>query len=303
MQISIEEPEEACQSILSSASLAGNLTHLDISFDRLLGGATIMPLNQLSRLQSLSLQLNCWSADVQLSLPQLQNLRISAVQHAWLTLMCPQLKSLQVTNNIPLETIDGIPDGIEDLSLLSLLTSRDCSGCLHDIFWGRRLEQLRSLDVLLSPRSYDSPVASQVIKQVLREGKLTTFMTNCPLEQLTSLTGPQCALPISLQVLGLHLPLDKGIPVVLEQLTNLRSLNVIDTEWGTMHLNRCLDPPFLNMKHLGCLSCMGKPAYSECAHMRYEWTPEALEFLMLARARLHKEAQVLGSNEPLMLFC
>ncbi|CAL5224640.1 g7358 [Coccomyxa viridis] len=68
------------------ASLAGNLTRLKLSFGHPVGGATISPLSQLTRLQSLSLQLNCWYADVELSLPQLKELEMVAVQHAWITL-------------------------------------------------------------------------------------------------------------------------------------------------------------------------------------------------------------------------
>ena len=283
------------------ASLAGNLTRLKLSFGHPVGGATISPLSQLTRLQSLSLQLNCWYADVELSLPQLKELEMVAVQHAWITLRCPQLKTLRVIHNIPLESIHGIPDGLEDLCLASALSSSDCSAMLHEIFCGQRLEQLRSLHVTMSPQSYESSVASQVIKQVLRKGRLTTLETNCPLEQLTPLTGPQFALPTSLQLLHLHLPLERGIPLVLEQLTNLRGLDLEDTKKGPMHLTRSLDP-FLDMKHLDWLSFEGKRiAGPEKAQTRFEWTQEALGFLALARTRLQKEAQVPGSRKFVVL--
>ncbi len=70
-----------------------------------------------------------------------------------------------------------------------------------------------------------------------------------------------------------------------------------------MHLNRSLDP-FLDMKDLGGLGFMGKPAKTEHAlQTRYEWTSEALEYLLLARIRLQKEAEMQGSRRPPMLWC
>ncbi len=193
------------------ASLAGSLTRLDLQFDgydRSVGGATILPLSQLTRLQSLCLRFNCWSADVDLSLPQLQKLEIVAIQHVCITLMCSQLKTLDVMSGSPLGAFDGIPPGIQGVSFHCY---EDGSLPLHKMLWGRKLDQLRSLTVSMSPRSYESPVASEVIKQVLKESKLTALATNCPLEQLVASTGPQSALPTSLQHLILDLPLERGI--------------------------------------------------------------------------------------------
>ena len=282
------------------ASLAGALTRLDLRFDQSVGGATMLPLSQLSRLKSLSLRFHCWSADVNLSLPQLQKLEISAVQHACIILMCPQLKTMNVRSGAPLGTFDGIPSGIEELSLSC---SEDGSQSLNKMLCGRRLHQLRRLRVSMSPHSYELPEASEAIKQVLREGRLTTLATDCPLEQLTPMQGSQCALLMSLQFLTLDLPLDRGVPVVLEQLTNLRGLTMRDTKRGPMHLDRSLDP-FLDMQHLAGLMFMGKPAKIKHAlQTRYEWTPEALEILLLARIRLQEEAQMQGSRRTSMLWC
>ena len=282
------------------ASLAGTLTRLDLQFSQSVVGATILPLSQLSRLQSLSLRCHGWSADVKLSLPQLQELEIFAVQHACITLMCPQLRKLHVMSAAPLEAFDGIPLEIEDLSFSCL---KDDSVSLYNMLGGRRLKQPKVLRVSMPPESYESPVASEGMKQVLRESKLTSLITDCPVEQLTPMQGSRCALPMSLQYLVLDLPLDRGIPLVLEQLTNLRVLAMTDTKQGPMHLDRSLDP-FLDMKHLGSLAFMGKPAKSEHAlQTRFEWTSEALEVLLLARIRLQNEAQMPGSRRPPTLWC
>ena len=279
------------------ASLAGNLTHLELGFHQPVTGASILPLSQLTRLKSLSLQTNGWSADVDLSLPQLQKLQIiNAAQHADITLNCLQLKTLVVESATPLEAFEGIPPGIEDISFSCL---EDGSLSLHEMLWERELDQLKSLRVFMSPefQSYDSPEASRVIKQVLRKGRLTTLVTDCPVEQLTPSAGAQCALLMSLQILELHLPLDKGIPEVLEQLTNLRSLTLVGPKWEPMHLTRSLDP-FLNMKDLGCLAFMGKPIANDHAlQIHFEWTPDAMEVILLARMRLQ------GSRRSQMLCC
>ena len=240
------------------------------------------------------------SADVELSLPQLQKLDIFAVHHASITLICPQLKTLHVDTGIPLETFDGIPPGIQELSFFC---SVDGSLSLFNMLWGKRLDQLERLRILMPQHSYDSHVASEVIKQVLRESKLTWLVMGCPVEQLSPLTGPGGALPASLQHLTLDLPLDRGIPVDLEQLTNLESLTLRNTKQGPMHLSRSLDP-FLDMKNLVSLGFMGKPTYTKAAlQTRYEWTPGALEFLLLARIRLQKEAETQGSRRSRMLWC
>ena len=113
------------------ASLASSLTRLELVFGQSVGGATISPLNQLTRLKSLSLRCCHLYADVELSLPQLQKLSISHVRHARITLQCPQLKALQVQNPFPLESIDGVPPGLEDLTLYS---TNDCSKSLQASF-------------------------------------------------------------------------------------------------------------------------------------------------------------------------
>ncbi|CAL5224603.1 g7314 [Coccomyxa viridis] len=78
--------------------------------------------------------------------------------------------------------------------------------------------------------------------------------------------------------LKLHLPLEKGLPLVLEQLTGLKTLEITDTGEGRMHLDRPLDP-FLDMVLLRLLTFSGKAAKS------LELTPDASMFLALAKKR------------------
>ncbi len=93
--------------------------------------------------------------------------------------------------------------------------------------------------------------------RILKRLKLQYLTTDCPLEKLTPLRGPDCALPISLRALELHLPLEKGLPAVLERLTNLRELTVHNTGEMPMHLDRPLNP-FLDMAGLESLTFCGQ---------------------------------------------
>ena len=94
-----------------------------------------------------------------------------------------------------------------------------------------------------------------------------------------------CPLSVSLQSLTLDLPLERGIPVFLEQLTNLRSLVAINMGRGTMHLDRPLTP-FLDMMHLGALIFGGEPLGPILMGQSHAWTPDALKFLGLASRRI-----------------
>ena len=105
---------------------------------------------------------------------------------------------------------------------------------------------------------YKDPAALETHKRALGSGRLTYLNTNCPLEKLTPLEGPVCALPSSLHGLKVHLPLEGGILPDLEHLTNLRGLSIINTGDAPMHLDRLLDP-FLEMAHLTALVLCGNP--------------------------------------------
>ena len=286
------------------ASLASTLTTLKLRYSQDIGHATTCALNQLARLQDLSLDgissittPDRMSAEVHLSLPQLQTLSISEFAHVKVALSCPQLKDLKLIGLHPLEALEGIPQGIERVSLQSLA---EASLSLAEISGGQMLEQLTHLDTGgVLGQTHENPADLGVFKQVFRICRLTSLRTGCPLEKLTPLDGPQCALPNSLQSLTLYLPLERGIPVVLEQLTHLRTFVVHHTSEALKHLDRPLDP-FLDMPHLEILSLEGRSVSAGLFDSIPAWTPAASRLLGLASRRI-LEGGLLPNGRRLFL--
>ena len=168
---------------------------------------------------------------------------IGSFSHVSILLGCPFLEVLGLIGLYPLQALQGIPQDIGKVALTSL---GEGSISPQEVFAGQELEDLRVLVIVGWGHIYQDSEALEVVKQVFRNGRLLSLTTDYPLEKLTPLQGSECALPISLRVLELHLPLERGVPVILERLTNLRKLTVYHIGEGPMHLDRPLDP-FLNM--------------------------------------------------------
>ncbi len=264
------------------ADLAGTLTVLQLH-GLGIGEDTAPALNQLVRLQQLSLFGSArdagaiLGAGMNLSLAQLQRLTVKKFDCVRLQLNCPQLKTLKLLHLFPLE-VKGIPQGVERVEVVLF---EDVQYSLEKIFQGHTFQQLKYLQ-LEAPGSYKAPGALEVFERAFSNGRLRHFGTDCPLEKLTPLEGQDCALPKSLHSLRLLLPLQTGLPVMLEQLTNLRELTVINTGEGLMHLDRPLDP-FLDMVHFERLEfCSGGMPKKH----NKEWTADALRILGPARRRI-----------------
>lgn len=277
------------------ASLAGSLTVLYLRYSFHNGHFTTSALNQSTRLRILSLdgercagivplgpQVAFASAHIELSLPQLRDLKISDFQQVRVSLECPALQVLELEGLRPLEALEGMPQRLIKVALKGLTTG---SLSLAEVFQGQRLEQYQSFGLVMPPEVYEDPAAQHIIKRVLGNGRLAYLNTNCPLEKLTPLEGAACALPNSLHSLKVHHPLEGGIPPVLEQLTNLRGLSIINTGDGPMHLDRPLDP-FLEMAHLTALVLCGDPQKPGQAESLHGWTPGALKILAHATRRI-----------------
>ena len=263
------------------ADLAGTLTVLQLHGVNI-GQDTAPALNQLVRLQQLCLfgfasgPGTTLGGGMSLSLAQLQRLTVEDFECARIQLDCPQLKALKLVRLFS-PTVMGIPQGIERVEVVAF---GEGLNTLKEMFEGQTFEQLKYLQIEC-PEAYKAPGALEVFERAFRNGRLRHLSTDCPLEKLTPRGGHDCALPKSLHSLKLRLPLQTGLPVVLEQLANLRGLTVINSRKNLMHLDRPLDP-FLDMVHLVrlefCSSDMPKK------HDK-EWTADALEILRLARRR------------------
>ena len=194
----------------------------------------------------------------------------------------------------PLVTLQGIPQEIEMVALTGLAEG---SVSPLDIFGWQELEYVERLFIVGWPHIYQDSEALEIVKRAFRNGSLRHFKTDYPLEKLTPLHGPGCALPISLRVLELHLPLEKGLPKVLEQLTNLRKLTLHHIGEGPMHLDRSLDP-FLNMT--GFKTLIFSSRYKRQGAGPLEFTPNASKFLELASKRI-EEGNLLPYGRDVVL--
>ena len=227
-------------------------------------------------------------------MPRLLRLSIIDFAHVRVSLSCPQLTSLTLIRLSPLEALEGIPQGVEALSLRDLAEG---SLPFTEIFKGQRLGCLRYLGLAGFPSEiYNDPGVVGIIKRPFTNGKLRDLSVGCPLEKLTPLGGPQCALSNSLRSLTLHLPLTRGLPVALEQLTNLFIFNAVNSEEGPMHLDRPLDP-FLDMPQLERLTFSLAPGRTGNV---YRWTPCGLKFLGLASLRI-ADGSLLPRGRKLVL--
>ncbi len=269
-------------------NLESRLTRLKLNLDHEIGHATVSALNELTRLERLTL-VGVKSmagefpiARIELCLPELEELMIGSFSHVSILLGCPFLEVLGLIGLYPLQALQGIPQDIGKVALTSL---GEGSISPQEVFAGQELEDLRVLVIVGWGHIYQDSEALEVVKQVFRNGRLLSLTTDYPLEKLTPLQGSECALPISLRVLELHLPLERGVPVILERLTNLRKLTVYHIGEGPMHLDRPLDP-FLNMAGFKRLIFSGR--YMRQGRRPLDFTPDASKFLELAKKRIEE---------------
>ena len=243
-------------------------------------------LHQTTRLQRLSLHGAKTSrfpkANLELALPELKRLSLQGFSNVQISLNCPRLEELCLQFLRPLESLQGLPQTLNWISLKHLGKG---SLPLEKIFQEQRLEQVRLLQLRLRPETYEDPCALEVIERVLRNGRLQTLSTDCPPVKLVLIEGLQCLLPFSLRKLELHICLKGGIPVVLEQLQKLQKLQFVDTGEGHLHLDRPLDP-FLDMADLVLLTFSGKHSRAGQVAKPLCSTPDAHKFLGLARQRI-----------------
>ena len=102
-----------------------------------------------------------------------------------------------------------------------------------------------------------------------------------------SLHAPWQTVPQTLQDVCLDLPLDKGIPRILEQLVSLKELSLRHSKRTLMHLDRPLDPS-LDMPKLAQLrleSSWQQISVHGGATL-LSWSPAGLKLLGLAQKRI-----------------
>ena len=200
-------------------SLASRLTYLDVQIGTNFTEATSAALCQLSNLHSLRLCGVDKEEDVRghfsLQLPVLEELGISQFNDVTIELQCSQLKSLYLSSLYPLRAFSGMPRNLESLHLTALLNG---SLPLESICGLQKLKKLKKLAVT------GCSADPGIVGPYCFSSNLTRLTTDCDVGRLLSSKAPWSGLFGNLQQLDVHMSLQHGIPVVLEQLTSLRGL-------------------------------------------------------------------------------
>ena len=287
------------------ASLAGSLTHVHLAICEHFGHETCAALNQLTRLQSLSLEAKGLDhedyaedteAQIYLHLPHLLNFYVAEFTKATIALECPRLESLVLGDLYHLDPFTGLPASLKHLTFKSLSGDCDTDSFVidDDIFASQQLVSLQSLMI------YDTWTDLAAVRQRCFSSQLTKLQISLsnPAE-LFPTEAPWAGLPYNLQHLHLWFPLTDGLPVALEQLTRLRVLHC--TKRGShqaMKLTRPLDP-FLDMPYLECLEFGGTMPYKAniCC-----WSSDSLKLLGMAHKRVIDMQKAPGGRSIRLVY-
>ena len=137
---------------------------------------------------------------------------------------------------------------------------------LRDIFPVHSAKLLEKLTL------HDEKFASidpAIVQELCLNGKLKLPQLNATASRAFSDSASWRAVPHTLQNITLELPLDKGIPRILEQLPRLTSLCLSHRSPNSAHLDRSLDP-FLDLPRLGILE-LGR---GETCDLVRPWAPQ-----------------------------
>ena len=281
------------------------LTHLELSSEEeSLTEGMSAALCQATRLQRLRLithydkekSVTTELGIMNLNLPLLQRLEIRWLRMNYIQVRCPQLGEL-VLGEMPLSSFRGMPNSIRKVSL----TLHKGSAPVQEIMPLHSAMALEELTILEETNGFTDPEA---VMALCLNGKLRCLRMDSPAAHAGafSVNASWQAIPRTLQEVSLSLPLDEGIPRILEQLPNLMSLSLKHTRQCRMHLDRPLDP-FLDMPKLMTLelqSSWNKDVMDGTGVCM--WTPIALGFLGLAEKRIMR-MQKMSPKRSITLIC
>ena len=260
--------------------LSSFLTKLKLAFNADIGVETSSALNQLTQLKGLQMDgFGQTAANLDLQLPQLAKLTLENFGSTFLSFNCPELKNLKLLSVCPLGGMSGLPDGLERLRFERLHTP---SLNVEQMLPAQGLMHLSHLTLIQCP---GQPTA---VKDACIASNLVDLSVDHHWAPLMAFQPPWQGVPFNLRNIYLEIPLDDGIPLVLEQLGNLESLVIRQHGAGPMHLTRDLDP-FMDMRKLARIFFHGPgPDRETC------WTPDALKFLGLADRRILRKHKLAG---------
>ena len=263
-------------------ALAHFLTKLKLAFDEDITFETSSALSQLAQLKGLLLAgFGENVATIHLQLPQLAKLSLHGFGDVNVVLECPQLTNFKVTEVQSFPAMGGLPGGIEKLKLE----------------WGGNgamaLEQMlpfQGFKHLSELFLHGCPGQPATLRETYIPSNLISLSASEAWVPLLPTQPPWQGLPCNLRYVLLWLPLDNGIPLVLEQLSALVSLELHHVGAGPMHLTRPLDP-FLDIDSLKRLDLCTSEDWPEGVGL---YTPAALGFLGAAERRVGRMQRVTG---------
>ena len=264
------------------AVLSDSLTKLKLACDTNVGVETLSALNQLTQLQGLLLSGSGQNdATLDLQMPQLAKLTLENFGCTSVSLSCPKLKNLKLVFVGPVQEMSGLPDGMERF----WLDLQQAGSVPFEQMLPTQLRHLSHLDLRRCP---GQPF---IVKDAYIASNLVDLSLDHHWAPLMAFQQPWQGVPFNLRSVSLEIPLDDGIPLVLEQLSNLETLTLCHFGAGPMHLTRSLDP-FMDMADLSNMLFSGpRPGRDTC------WTPAALRFLGLADRRVLRKHKLAGGYD------
>ena len=268
-------------------SLSTVLAHLELCTqeERLTEG-TSAALCQLTRLQRLRLTSFADTSArtefgmIKLDLPLLQQLTIQCLNLNAIHLKCPNIGEL-VLYDLSVRSFSGMPNGIRKVHLDR---TREWVP-FQEFLPAHSTTSLEELVIVGDGPQFTDPEA---VKTLCLNGKMRCLRMDSAAAHAGAflVDASWQAAPRTLQEISLSLPLDEGIPRILEQLPNLTSLVLKHSGQCRMHLDRPLDP-FIDMPKLEKLELHSSWNLDlmDGTHMCM-WTPPALKLLGLAEKRI-----------------
>ena len=265
--------------------MAASLTHLALNPPENVTEDMSAILCKLTSLQHLGLHADWRSnsgypdANITLDFPWLEDLVISSFLSTRLKLNCPRLQEFQLVY-VQLLSFTGMPSSIREVDLEVAKGSMS----LSDMFPAHGAKLLDKLT--LGHEEFFLSIDPAIIQELCLNGKLRHLRIDDAASKSFSVGVSWRAVPHTLEVITLELPLDNGIPRILEQLPRLMSLRLPHRSLKPAHLDRPLDP-FLDMTRLGKLELVCGETCDELSRgTKCAWTPVALKFIGMAEKRI-----------------
>ena len=182
-------------------------------------------------------------ASIRLDLPLLDGLCLSRFGATQVRLNCPKLQKLLFLG-VVLKSFSGMPHSIRFVRV-SLIKGSVPVKAIFPADSGKLLEELSTLEdaeEVTEPETFRGLCLNGRLKHLSIKFGETKLECDGAAAGAFSVHAPWQVVPKTLKDVCLDLPLDQGIPIILEQLLSLEKLSLRHSKRTRMHLDRRLDP-------------------------------------------------------------